>query len=249
MLRANSPEALQEIVLRLCTELGGTPVDPDDPDALPLDLSVVGDEPILVVAADPQARQLLSRLLPNAVADARNSAARMQSNERLAETAAIDHLTGLWNRRFTELAIHRAIHGDCLVILDIDHFKSVNDTHGHEAGDAVLIAFARHLNREFPAPAVAGRLGGEEFILLLPRTTPGAAQAALQGFRDIWLEAAPMRVTFSAGVAAVDPQGTNALGAVQSALRAADQSLYRAKNLGRDRIEIAGQNRQEDADA
>ncbi|MFG1928602.1 diguanylate cyclase [Cryptosporangium sp. NPDC048952] len=167
-------------------------------------------------------------------------AAALADQRRLAVT---DALTGLPNRRHFEQALHTEIartrrHGRplSLVILDLDHFKAINDTYGHPAGDAVLVQVAALLQQSTRGGDVIARFGGEEFVWLLPDTTEdGAVQMA--GRLRTTLAAHPVQlptgdvvtVTASLGAAA-DLLDAHAL------LTAADQTLYRAKAAGRNQV-------------
>ncbi|HET7568111.1 MAG TPA: diguanylate cyclase [Gaiellaceae bacterium] len=166
---------------------------------------------------------------------------------RLVERQAlVDGLTGVANRRWCEEALHREVAQAerlgtplALVLADIDDFKAVNDVHGHAAGDETLRAFADVLRDTVRESDVAGRWGGEEFLLLLPGAeAEGAAQLAdrvrlaLSG-RELDGAAGRFRVTSSFGVAA-HRAGVDA----DALFAAADRALYRAKAAGKDRVEI-----------
>lgn len=168
--------------------------------------------------------------------------------ERLAE---MDELTGLANRRVLmrrlldeTVRTDRYDHPLALVMLDIDHFKQVNDRHGHAAGDAVLGGLGTLLATHVRKCDVAARLGGEEFCLLLPETTADQALLVADKLRHafasrVWVhDGVPLRATLSAGVAATD------LGLVvepDALLQAADVALYQAKANGRDRVQLAAE--------
>lgn len=169
----------------------------------------------------------------------------LQRRQRELETLGrTDALTGLLNRRAFMERLAREAHRQArsgrpltLVMFDIDHFKCVNDRHGHPAGDEVLAAFARILKAcTRDRVDAAGRWGGEEFVLLLPETDlMGAERVASKvcaALRHASFEAdeRAFRVTASAGVSQVE------LGLVDAALRAADRCLYDAKRSGRDRV-------------
>ncbi len=146
----------------------------------------------------------------------------------LVVTAETDSLTGARNRHgLEELLLHlrgRAF----MVILDLDHFKRYNDTHGHLAGDQVLVAFASMLMRECRLPDVVIRYGGEEFLVLLVDVDRRVAEAVVGRWRNSWRQD-PSGVTFSAGVTdLVD----------DLALPRADRALYAAKAAGRDRTVV-----------
>jgi diguanylate cyclase (GGDEF)-like protein len=165
--------------------------------------------------------------------------------ERVENLAATDALTGLFNRRYFESALARELaRADrtssqlALLILDIDHFKSFNDTYGHAMGDIVLQRVARVLNATIRKADVLARLGGEEFVVLLPQVTAKGAVESAERLREAVAKGAihpggPLnRVTVSTGVAIfpVDAKDGPAL------LEAADEALYQAKHLGRNRV-------------
>lgn len=155
----------------------------------------------------------------------------------------IDILSGLLNRRGFDRQVERLFSGGqdgqhAVILCDLDHFKQINDTHGHQAGDTVIEAFGRRLRLCAPEGAVAGRLGGEEFALFLPDT---GADAAVQLAQKLRLETMSLHdlpssiaVTASFGVASVAPGS-----GLTEAFRQADQALYRAKNAGRNRVMFA----------
>ncbi|GIE97622.1 histidine kinase N-terminal 7TM domain-containing diguanylate cyclase [Paractinoplanes rishiriensis] len=157
----------------------------------------------------------------------------------LAEQAVRDELTGLHNRRHLlgTLARWPADRQSSLLILDIDHFKRVNDTYGHRAGDQAIRAVAGILAGAIRGDEIAARYGGEEFVVVLPDTDPARAVARAEEIRarcaatPVPTDAGPLTVTISLGVAA----GRN--GDAEYVLEAADQALYRAKQSGRNRVE------------
>ncbi|MGH8504811.1 MAG: GGDEF domain-containing protein [Stenotrophobium sp.] len=167
---------------------------------------------------------------------------------QLYQRATRDALTGVFNRgHFTEMAtleIDRARRfGEPLsaIMLDIDHFKKVNDTYGHPVGDQVIIALAQTLTAQIRNIDFVGRLGGEEFAILLPRANKEPAAEVAQRLRLLVSEQrvpiAPEReigFTVSIGVAALRPTTRN----LQELLRNADAALYTAKREGRNRVEI-----------
>lgn len=150
--------------------------------------------------------------------------------EELGRLSHTDDLTGLPNRRHllaTGAALLRE-HPGAVAIIDIDHFKAVNDRHGHETGDRVLHAFATRLRQELPSAFVA-RSGGEEFVALFPGLSPHDACTLLDDVRMATTLADDLpRVTFTAGVAHC-PDGD-----LKAALRRADLLLYQGKTGGRD---------------
>jgi len=174
------------------------------------------------------------------------SALKMQQLiSMLAQRAQIDGLTGLWNRaffdrRWTEEHARLTRHGHplTLAIMDLDHFKIVNDTYGHPAGDAVLQAIGKILQRASRQSDLACRYGGEEFVLLMPDTT--AADAVVVGERirnavasSVWPQHPDLRITISIGVAGCS--GAAPLSAEQW-IEAADRNLYAAKRAGRNHL-------------
>jgi diguanylate cyclase len=163
---------------------------------------------------------------------------------RIHRLATRDDLTGLVNRRHMEelaaLEQRRALRSGslpCLCLLDIDHFKRVNDQHGHAAGDEVLRLFAQHAQAAMRETDVLARWGGEEFLVLLPETRPDEAHTGFERFRrllaqdDAWGDKPHLRVSFSAGLTAWRPGEP-----LRDALARADRALYEAKASGRDRL-------------
>lgn len=163
---------------------------------------------------------------------------------QLREEAIRDPLTGLFNRRYLDETLPRELARAqrdgtplSLVMLDLDHFKVINDTHGHPVGDAALAALGRLLEQRSRASDVACRYGGEEFVLVLPGATLEQAVRCAEAWRreaallSVPAVDAPVRFTFSAGVAQA------ALGEAAAELIArADQALYTAKHAGRNRV-------------
>lgn len=168
---------------------------------------------------------------------------------QLAMLSQTDPLTGLPNRRgfvdrsLAAMATARRAGGPCAVaMLDLDRFKTINDRFGHPAGDAVLRGTAVAIAEAVRGTDLAGRLGGEEFALLLPGDDLAGAASVAERLRDavattvVHPGGTGQRVTFSAGIAALDPSGGEA--GLESALAAADRALYAAKAGGRDRVVI-----------
>jgi diguanylate cyclase (GGDEF)-like protein len=152
--------------------------------------------------------------------------------EASAEDARRDALTGLGNRRMAQDLISGLRAGDALVIIDLDHFKSINDTEGHSAGDEVLRQLGRFLREEVRGSDAVARYGGEEFIIVA-RDVKGAALPAAERLVERWRDTGP-RTTFSAGVATRTDGETP-----QQVLDRADEALYRAKELGRNQAQEA----------
>lgn len=174
---------------------------------------------------------------------------RMEELDRLAST---DPLTGLYNRRMffrrmdEEVArAGRTASPMCLIYIDLDHFKNINDTYGHAAGDTVLQQVSRTMNRILRRGDVLGRIGGEEFLILLPDTTGVAGRRIAERLRQrvehatIFHSDRKLSVTVSAGVfSASDPVGLS----IDDMVRVADQALYEAKDTGRNKVVYRGEN-------
>ncbi len=159
---------------------------------------------------------------------------RLQATKVLLDASLRDALTGVGNRRQADVLLAQVKPGDAVAILDLDHFKSVNDRWGHARGDEVLVALARYLDRSLRDGDAVARFGGEEFLVVLRQAGPHAA-AALERLVEGWRRTEPV-TTFSTGVA------VHATGAKPTAtLIAADQALYRAKDAGRDCVRDAGE--------
>jgi len=170
---------------------------------------------------------------------------------RLATT---DSLTGLFNRRVFDEALDREVaravrRGSAmsLVLIDVDHFKAVNDNHGHQVGDEVLRAVGHAVQHAARSSDVAARFGGEEFVLLLPDCGQAEAVLAAERLRlTIARAPSPVKVTASAGVAVVRG-GTGQIVDRSALLRAADEALYASKRAGRDRTTVYGSRRRRPA--
>jgi two-component system cell cycle response regulator len=162
------------------------------------------------------------------------------------ELAVTDALTGLFNRRYLEthakaLAEQANTAGSPLsvLIVDIDHFKSVNDMHGHAAGDSVLREFAQRLRRSTRGVDLVCRMGGEEFIVVMPDTPLWRARQIAERLRS-GVAAEPFRVnaaaqitvTASVGLATLETAGEG----MDALFSRADQALYAAKREGRNRV-------------
>lgn len=166
---------------------------------------------------------------------------------RLSEQANRDPLTGLYNRRYLDTTLEREL-ARCqregqplsLMLIDLDHFKLVNDTWGHQAGDEVLRQLADMLASHARLADVACRYGGEEFLLLLPGMPQAVAQERAERWRQdfagttVLFGELAIRATLSVGIAGYPGHGTTA----QQLIRHADQALYRAKAGGRNRVAL-----------
>ncbi len=180
---------------------------------------------------------------PELIARVMNRLERNLMGRKLSET---DGLTGIKNRRKSGQELTRMLHlaerhkqPFCLMLLDLDKFKQVNDQHGHDAGDRVLSLVGELLKQNFRSEDVVGRWGGEEFVVGLYGTTKDRGVARLTAFLENLRQHTftdadhhEFHVTFSAGVAEYPQDGTD----LQALYRAADTILYQAKAAGRNRV-------------
>lgn len=169
-----------------------------------------------------------------------------KSNERLKQLSNTDPLTLIYNRRYMMSALEKELQRAerkgshlSLVLIDIDHFKSVNDRYGHQGGDQVLVSLAALTQSDLRSYDFAARYGGEEFILTLPETTHPDALTTAERLRAAIQEhtyTGPikgLKTTASMGVATYPAEG---ISSVDSLIRAADEAMYRAKVAGRNRV-------------
>jgi diguanylate cyclase (GGDEF)-like protein/PAS domain S-box-containing protein len=177
------------------------------------------------------------------------SVANIRLREALRTQSIKDPLTGLYNRRYLEETMERetrralrAEQGLGVLMLDLDHFRKFNDTHGHDAGDTVLRETASFLLKSVRAEDIVCRFGGEEFVVILPVADLRVTQARAERIRSRLRELTVMHqgqslgmVTVSIGVAELRQHGS----AIKELLEAADAALYRAKRDGRDRVVVA----------
>ena len=173
--------------------------------------------------------------------------ALFQALERNEVLARSDELTKLPNRRhameileYEDRRKQRDKATPCVCMIDIDHFKRVNDLHGHGAGDDVLRLLASYASAELRSPDVMARWGGEEFLLIMPETVLAEGTQVLERLRnrlaqpDLWQGREHLKVTFSSGIASLNGQES-----IFSAVSRADAALYRAKQQGRNRTVLA----------
>lgn len=196
---------------------------------------------------DQALQQRLNGLVERVACMEQEAAVFRERLEQQRQKSLIDPLTGLpnraaWNERLElEVARRRRYGGELLLaVLDVDHFKRVNDSFGHQAGDKVLKLVAAELARRLRKTDFIARYGGEEFVLLLPGTPPEGGRQLLEALRQA-VEACPFHfkgervtITFSGGLAAFVGEAT-----AEEVFERADQALYRAKDGGRNRIELA----------
>lgn len=202
-----------------------------------------GTMPLLLLAFTSTV--VITGLVLNAVVGERSRAieALAQALQTLREEAIRDPLTNLYNRRFLHDYLSRELVRAkrerirvAVIMIDLDHFKRVNDTAGHSAGDDVLVQVAALLKRHIRGSDIACRFGGEEFTLVLPNATLQSARNRAEAIRLAVREESGylMGVTASLGVA-IFPDAGEEPGAL---LRSADQALYQAKRRGRDQVRI-----------
>lgn len=178
---------------------------------------------------------------------------RLKADEdEMRRISVTDELTGLYNRRFLRKRLdeemsraRRAQQALSLVMLDIDHFKQINDEHGHSVGDEVLVAISQVLQNGLRQGDVVGRWGGEEFMALLPGSHAEGANISAERLRlavsqlDLSHFAGGLNVTASFGIAVFDPARSEADAA--TLLAWADGALYAAKEAGRDNVQTYAQ--------
>jgi diguanylate cyclase (GGDEF)-like protein len=176
------------------------------------------------------------------------SGANIEANyhEEIYRLMTVDALTQVFNKRYFNEALEREYNRSqrykrdlSLVIFDVDHFKAVNDEHGHLVGDAVLRQVAAEVKQRLREQDILARVGGEEFAALLPEVGEEGAFVAGEKLRKVVeatafvVELASVRVTVSVGTAAIDPRVRDAMALFERA----DTALYRAKDAGRNRVE------------
>lgn len=206
-------------------------------------LSLGGERPDSLSEMECQTVRTIAEQLSLALAN-------LQLQETLRHQSLHDPLTGLFNRRYMEDSLVRETARArrnkqplSIVMLDIDHFKRFNDTHGHEGGDALLAAFGQLIAGHARGEDIACRYGGEEFALILPGANLAVAAERAEELRvalkqlDIEMRGKPLGpVSLSAGVASFPEHGDQGI----KVMAVADAALYRAKQNGRDRVERAG---------
>ncbi|MBX9884262.1 MAG: GGDEF domain-containing protein [Novosphingobium sp.] len=219
------------------------------------DLEGVGRAGVVITELAALTRAMMERSMAveaELACSERRAQALQTSLEETRRLADMDHLTGLPNRRAFDHMLEREMreakeHNEalCVAFVDIDHFKRVNDTHGHPAGDRVLKFVGETLNRIADARCFVARHGGEEFAVLWRNHTVDKAWKKLDAAREEIAERRLVnrandtpfgRITFSGGMADVFAYGEKS-----AALKAADEALYAAKQSGRNRILKAGE--------
>ncbi|MFI5310149.1 MAG: diguanylate cyclase [Gemmatimonadales bacterium] len=200
-------------------------------------LVIGSDEPGVIRQSDLRTAKLIAQLAASALEAA-------WEIEEVSRRSRTDQLTGLWNRRHFDEELRRALDqtdrfgGTCtMVVIDLDHFKQVNDTHGHEAGDEVLKAVADVMSELVRTTDVCARIGGEEFCLILPQTLLAGAVELAERLRarietsSVRWKGREVRVTASFGVATYDAGSGQPRRA--RLFEAADGAMYTAKREGR----------------
>jgi diguanylate cyclase len=177
-----------------------------------------------------------------------NETALRHARDQAVKASETDALTGLYNRRFIQVRLaeavafaHRYLQPFCISVLDLDHFKLINDCFGHQAGDRVLQHFSSQAQAHLRPHDLLARIGGEEFMLLLPATSPDDAANTIERIRQVLRQSLPLpehadfHYTFSAGIAALLPADS-----AETLFLRADSALYGAKQQGRNCHVMAG---------
>jgi diguanylate cyclase (GGDEF)-like protein len=174
-------------------------------------------------------------------------------HEEAQRLSITDGLTGVWNRRYFSIQFRQVLATSkrferqfSLLMIDLDHFKAVNDEHGHQRGDAVLTELTQRAQRALREVDTIARYGGEEFVVLLTETDVVGGETTARKILDA-IRNEPftvsgdhsLKITASIGVASFPRHGTT----LTSLVDAADRALYKAKSLGRDRVVVAGDDR------
>ncbi|HET8869696.1 MAG TPA: GGDEF domain-containing protein, partial [Aquabacterium sp.] len=205
---------------------------------------------VLLVGLQP-----IAVVLGNQFGAMRNSLKRHRAElqdalQTIRELACRDELTGLYNRRQAVTVLDQLIRNAerhatacTLALIDLDHFKQINDQHGHRVGDDALKAFASQAQETFRGSELIARWGGEEFLVLMPQTDTDGACRALARLRDrlqshsVSPEVPDLRVCFSSGVTSLRVPDQ-----VEHVLQRADEALYQSKRNGRGRDTVHAEN-------
>lgn len=167
----------------------------------------------------------------------------------LVHAAEYDEMTGIFNRAYTmrnieEILERRSCERHALFAIDVDNFKALNDSFGHQAGDQFLISLARCLKTCFQDRDIIGRMGGDEFFVLMKNisselSVTEKAETLLRMSRDICIPYAEQNISLSVGIAIFPENGTD----LEQLYASADKALYKAKNEGKDQFLFALQER------
>ncbi|ARP40605.1 sensor domain-containing diguanylate cyclase [Vibrio syngnathi] len=182
----------------------------------------------------------LTELLPNNekyVATFTDISRRKVLERRLRMLVETDSLTGCWNRRrfdkdlnnYSNLAARYGYTHSCLALIDLDHFKAINDNYGHDQGDRALKEVAELLRANSRDTDIVARVGGEEFAILMPETDLAEAFEAMHRLKEVITKGTTLNLTVSSGVSEIHAQA-------EASYRSADRALYRAKGSGRNRV-------------
>ncbi|MFC1601419.1 diguanylate cyclase [Candidatus Sumerlaeota bacterium] len=193
----------------------------------------------------------LMRVIVNALEKSRLKKDIIEAQRQLAEMSTTDSLTGLFNRRYFTESLQRETSRSrrykthlALCMIDLDHFKRINDTHGHITGDTVLTEIGKAIKTHFRETDIPCRYGGEEFAILLPDTPPADARLVAERLREavagseIHHDSLSLRITISAGIASL---ADIPMPSSEGLVKAADRALYQAKAAGRDKIVVYSQ--------
>ena len=224
LLRVDSRAGAAGVLQAAVRELGGHVAPPGSAGALLPDVSLGQGRPAVAVPGDEVAQRRLGALLAGLVEDAEAAAARCDRYQRQARRARTDALTGLAGRGEIDDRLAAASLGDVVCLLDLDDFKTLNDTRGHAAGDDALRRFALLLTGSVREVDAVGRYGGDEFLVVFGAIP---VPVAVERMRDLVRRCEEeLDAGVSVGLAVVDLRGARAASA------AADRALYRAKAQG-----------------
>jgi len=236
LLRVHSRAEAAAVLRAAVRDLGGrvAAAEPGDPHALPADVSLGVGEPSVVVPVVRSVAALsrLQRELPGLVEDAEAAAARCDRYQRQATRARTDALTGLAGRGEVDTRLAESTSEDVVCLMDLDGFKSLNDTLGHAAGDRALRRFGQLLGASVRDVDFVGRYGGDEFLVIFAGIPLPVAVERMDLLARTWAAEAP-GAGVSIGVAEVDDRGA------VIATAAADRALYRAKRSGGGGVQMA----------
>lgn len=217
--------------------------------------------PVIMLSASEQSQDIVSALdlgaddyvtkpyIPEVLfARIRTALRLLDKNRELEKMASVDFLTGLYNRRqfyrLSNMALNKNIRDESrltIALMDIDYFKNVNDTYGHDIGDRVLVEFSRMLLEYFRGYDIIGRIGGEEFCICLPDTNAKKGYLACERFRE---KVATNTIPVEVGGRFIDLSTNVSIGItcvkqetdLESLIKQADSALYSAKNSGRNKV-------------
>jgi diguanylate cyclase (GGDEF)-like protein len=232
------PDAQEIVDCEIC---GGLPRAASSCQPLLVGGEVIGS---VLVSMDDTPTDADRRRIDESVVQAAPVLANLRNLALAERRAATDSLTGLPNKRALDDSIKqmaaqagRTASPLSIIFLDLDHFKRINDTHGHDRGDEVLAAVGALLRHELRASDVPGRMGGEEFLILLPATDGRGAMTIAEKLRlaihDLEIRGLEHAITASLGVATLPDDAAD----TDTLIRTADRALYAAKQLGRDRVQ------------